>query len=94
MPCLGVDLSASDDGGVSSPAPPGNDNEPGAMKVLAWAAFDGCVWMPSILQRVFAFVREGGSSEVSRSMELMLDRAGGICCILKKRLRELEMGLK
>ena len=28
---------------MSSPAPPGNDKEPGAMKVFAWAALDGCV---------------------------------------------------
>jgi hypothetical protein len=36
---------------VSSPAPPGNDREPGAMKVLAWAALDGWVCICSILTR-------------------------------------------
>lgn len=95
MPCLDADLSASDDGGVNSPAPPGNDNEPGAMNVFACAAFDGCVWMPSILQRVFAFVRVGRSSSVSRSVEeLMLDGARGICGLPKKRLRDAKWGLK
>ena len=35
-------------GGVSSLVAPGNDSEPGAVNAFAWAAFEGCVCMPSI----------------------------------------------
>jgi hypothetical protein len=36
-------------GGVSSWEAPGNESEPGAVKALAWAALEGCVWMPSMI---------------------------------------------
>lgn len=36
-------------GGVNSFVAPGNDKEPGAVKALACAALDGCVWMPSMI---------------------------------------------
>lgn len=34
---------------MRSPAPPGNEREPGAVKALACAAVAGWVWIPSIL---------------------------------------------
>lgn len=37
------------DGGVNSLVAPGNDSEPGAVKALACAALDGCVWIPSMM---------------------------------------------
>ena len=58
--------SFSDEGGVSSPAPPGKDSEPGAMKDLACCAFAGwvasesmaAVRMERIEQWIFQLSRE------------------------------------
>jgi hypothetical protein len=41
--------SFSDEGGVNSPAPPGKDSEPGAMKDLACCAFEGWVASESMI---------------------------------------------
>lgn len=40
------------EGGVKSPAPPGNDNEAGEVKAVACCAVDGCVVRVSILNRL------------------------------------------
>ena len=45
--------SLSEDGGVISPAPPGNDSEAGEVKALACCAVEGCVVSDSMMAAVF-----------------------------------------
>ena len=47
---------------MRSPAPPGKDREPGAMKVFACSALDGCVWMLSMIA-TFVYACEDGCDE-------------------------------
>ena len=42
-------LPSFSEGGVSSPAPPGKDNEAGEVKAVACCAVDGCVVSVSML---------------------------------------------
>lgn len=44
-------------GGDKSLVAPGNDSEPGAVKALACAALDGCVWIPSMMESVLCDVQ-------------------------------------